>query len=179
MHSTKTRTQIGKNYPVEVGVLGDTKSGLAELDALAGHRRMPDEGRARGESRGERCEARTPQIAKLLRTQIAAQRDARPMAGARADGEPGRACCPTNVAVIEEAVTTTNTTFERLGALKNTTGYFGHRGWALGWGLGCSLRREAGLARAARAGAAGRRGRDVRHSGPVVGRATTSCPSRS
>jgi benzoylformate decarboxylase len=46
---------------------------------------------------------------------------------------------PPDVAVIEEAVTTTNTLFERLGALKNTTGYFGHRGWALGWGLGCSL----------------------------------------
>jgi benzoylformate decarboxylase len=46
---------------------------------------------------------------------------------------------PENVAVVEEAVTTTNTKFERLGALKNTTGYFGHRGWALGWGLGCSL----------------------------------------
>jgi benzoylformate decarboxylase len=41
--------------------------------------------------------------------------------------------------VIEEAVTTTNTHFERLGALQNTSGLFGHRGWALGWGLGCSL----------------------------------------
>ena len=29
--------------------------------------------------------------------------------------------------------------FERLGALKNTTGYFGHRGWALGWGLGVRM----------------------------------------
>ena len=46
---------------------------------------------------------------------------------------------PDDVAVIEEAVTTTNTTFERLGVLKNTTGYFGHRGWALGWGLGCTI----------------------------------------
>jgi benzoylformate decarboxylase len=36
-------------------------------------------------------------------------------------------------------VTTTGTIFERLGALRNTSGYFGHRGWALGWGLGCSL----------------------------------------
>jgi benzoylformate decarboxylase len=46
---------------------------------------------------------------------------------------------PDDVAVIEEAVTTTNTYFERLGALKNTSGYFAHRGWALGWGLGCAL----------------------------------------
>jgi benzoylformate decarboxylase len=46
---------------------------------------------------------------------------------------------PDDVAVIEEAVTTTNTTFERLGVLKNTSGYFGHRGWALGWGAGVTL----------------------------------------
>jgi len=46
---------------------------------------------------------------------------------------------PTDVAVVEEAVTTTNTYFERLGALKNSSGYFGHRGWALGWGLGCAV----------------------------------------
>ena len=46
---------------------------------------------------------------------------------------------PANVAVVEEAVTTTNSLFQRLGALKNTDGYFAHRGWALGWGLGCSL----------------------------------------
>ena len=46
---------------------------------------------------------------------------------------------PADIAVVEEAVTTTNTTLERLGALKNTTGYFGHRGWALGWGLGVAI----------------------------------------
>mgnify|MGYP002626639763 FL=1 len=46
---------------------------------------------------------------------------------------------PDNIAVVEEAVTTTATTLERLGAIRNTTGYFGHRGWALGWGLGVTL----------------------------------------
>jgi benzoylformate decarboxylase len=46
---------------------------------------------------------------------------------------------PADVAVVEEAVTTTNMLFERLGALKNTSGYFGQRGWTLGWGLGCAL----------------------------------------
>ena len=46
---------------------------------------------------------------------------------------------PPDVAVVEEAVTTTNTALQRLGALQNTSGYFGHRGWALGWGLGCAI----------------------------------------
>jgi len=46
---------------------------------------------------------------------------------------------PKNAAVIEEAVTTTNTALERLGAIAQPDGYFGHRGWALGWGLGCAI----------------------------------------
>ncbi|MGD0518505.1 MAG: thiamine pyrophosphate-dependent enzyme, partial [Thermoguttaceae bacterium] len=29
--------------------------------------------------------------------------------------------------------------FERTGALKNTSGYFAQRGWALGWGLNCAI----------------------------------------
>ena len=46
---------------------------------------------------------------------------------------------PKNGAVVEEAVTSTGTALERLGAIQDTSGYFGHRGWALGWGLGCSV----------------------------------------
>jgi len=73
-----------------------------------------------------------------LKKKVTEHRDRRPITplglmGALAD------VLPADVAVIEEAVTTTNTTFERLGMLKNTTGYFGHRGWALGWGLGVSI----------------------------------------
>ena len=29
--------------------------------------------------------------------------------------------------------------FERAAALKNTSGYFAQRGWALGWGLNCAI----------------------------------------
>lgn len=46
---------------------------------------------------------------------------------------------PPNVAVVEEAVTTTGQVLHRLGAQQNTDGYFAHRGWALGWGLGCAM----------------------------------------
>jgi benzoylformate decarboxylase len=46
---------------------------------------------------------------------------------------------PPSVAVVEEAVTTTRTYLERTGAIKDPSGYFAHRGWALGWGLGCSI----------------------------------------
>ena len=41
--------------------------------------------------------------------------------------------------MIEESPTTTGGYFERAGVLKNTSGYFAHRGWALGWGLNCAI----------------------------------------
>lgn len=47
---------------------------------------------------------------------------------------------PDDVAVVEESPTTTmGGFFERVGALKNTSGYFAQRGWALGWGMGCAV----------------------------------------
>ncbi len=129
--------QIGKNYPVEVGVLGDVKAALAELDSLlvdgmSAHERERAEARLHERSRLHR------EIQYKLRAQIAARADARPLAPGVMMESLSR-ILPANVAVVEEAVTTTGTIFERLGALKNTSGYFAHRGWALGWGLGCAV----------------------------------------
>lgn len=137
VHLDEDAWQLGKNYPVEVGVLGHTKMALAELDAaLAGT--MRDQDTAAAKRRFERHAAAHQQARSALQRAIASQRDARPLTPLGLMGALARVL-PDDVAVIEEAVTTTNTTFERLGVLKNTTGYFGHRGWALGWGLGCAL----------------------------------------
>jgi len=136
VHIDEDPWQLGKNYPVEVGVIGHTQVTLDELAvgleiALADR---VDEIRTRTEERVARHAAAREQ----LRAQIETQRDVRPMTPLTLMGALAR-ILPDDVAVIEEAVTTTNTTFERLGVLKNTTGYFGHRGWALGWGLGCTI----------------------------------------
>lgn len=137
VHIDEDPWQLGKNYPVEVGVIGHTKTSLAELSNLLDDA-MTAEQVAVAKTRAAEHAARHAKSRSTLREQIAARRADRPMApltlmSTLAD------ILPKDVAVIEEAVTTTNTTFERLGALKNTSGYFGHRGWALGWGLGCSI----------------------------------------
>jgi benzoylformate decarboxylase len=137
VHLDESPWQLGKNYPVEVGLIGDCKAGLAELATLLQSTvtaAQAERARVRGQ---QRMEAHR-QARESLVKQVDAQRDARPLTPLTMMSSVARVL-PPNVAVIEEAVTTTNTTFERLGALKNTTGYFGHRGWALGWGLGCSL----------------------------------------
>ena len=132
--------QIGKNYPVEVGVIGDTKAGARRTACAAeSDSRRSRELDAKVRERTARHvakHARRPRGAASSRSQ--SQRDVRPMTPLGLMGALANVL-PPDVAVIEEAVTTTNTTFERLGVLKNTTGYFGHRGWALGWGLGVSI----------------------------------------
>ena len=129
--------QLGKNYPLEVGLIGDTKMGLAELDREIAAQ-MPPGQRAAVRARAEAWAGRHRAARQSLLDQIAAEQPLRPMTP-RCFMHALAQVLPADVAVVEEAVTTTGTVLERLGALGNTTGYFGHRGWALGWGLGCAL----------------------------------------
>ena len=137
VHLDEDPYQLGKNYPLEVGVVCDLKTGLAELAARL-EQIMPSDQKRAAVVRARSWEKRHDKVRADLRREIDAQRERRPMTPLTLMESVARAL-PANVAVVEEAVTTTSSTLQRLGALKNTTGYFGHRGWALGWGLGCAL----------------------------------------
>jgi benzoylformate decarboxylase len=137
VHIDEDPWQIGKNYAVEVGVISDTAAALVELaDELS--RRLAPAQRAEFQKRADAHRQRHDAARARLTAEAAAQRGIRPLTPLGFMSALA-SILPSNVAVIEEAVTTTNTAFERLGALKNTDGYFGHRGWALGWGLGVSI----------------------------------------
>jgi len=129
--------QIGKNYAVEVGVIGHTQTVLVELDAEIEQRLTAEQYTQRDERIHRHVKAHSA-ARKKFQAQVDSQQSIRPLAPLGLMGTLAK-ILPPHVAVVEEAVTTTNTTFERLGVLKNTTGYFGHRGWALGWGLGVSI----------------------------------------
>jgi len=130
--------ELNKNYPVEVGMVGHPKPALAELAALLDETMSPQQvaaAAARAESRGrEHAEAR-----EALQREARKHRHARPLAPLCVMDSLAQ-ILPDDVAVIEEAPTTTmGCYFERVGALKNTSGYFAQRGWALGWGLNCAI----------------------------------------
>jgi benzoylformate decarboxylase len=129
--------QIGKNFPVEVGLIGDLKASLSELEALL-DRGMNTEQRAAARVRAERHAAAGKASRAELRAKVAAERDQRPMTPRTLMDAVARVL-PADAAVVEEAVTTTGMMLERLGALKDPAGYFGPRGWALGWALGAAL----------------------------------------
>jgi len=137
VHLDEDPWQLGKNYPVEVGVIGHTKVALAELAELLRSAQTPGHVTAARQRAAQHATAHEASRA-ALRKQIESERALRPLTPLGLMGALAK-ILPADVAVVEEAVTTTNTTFERLGVLKNTTGYFGHRGWALGWGLGCTI----------------------------------------
>ncbi len=129
--------ELGKNYPTEVSLAGDMKVGLRELVALVRGRQSSEQTAAVRQRAATRSESHRRLREELIRL-MESERDERPITPAVTMQSLARAL-PPNVAVIEEAVTTTCTYLERLGAIQDPTGYFGHRGWALGWGLGCSI----------------------------------------
>ena len=129
--------EIGKNYAVDVGLIGDPKAGLAELDSLLAERMSAEQVEA-ARRRCERHAARRAEEQAQLAADLRDQRDRRPMTAMTFMSAVGRVL-PPHAAVVQEAPTTHQFLLERLGVLKNPTGYFAHRGWSLGWGLGCAL----------------------------------------
>ena len=129
--------ELGKNYPLEAAVRGHPQPALAELAGLLEAMMTPDEvaaARARGAARGAAHQRQRG----ALRREAESQLERRPLAPLALMESLARVL-PPDVAVIEESPTTAAGYFERIGALRNTTGYFAQRGWALGWGLNCAI----------------------------------------
>lgn len=137
IHLDQDARQLGKNFPTEVGLIGDPQAGLAELvervQAL-----MSAGDLSAAQRRGEVRKAAHLDRRQKLWQRAEQERQRRPMTALTLMSSLARVL-PKDVTVVEEAITTTNTYFERLGVLPTTSGYFAQRGWALGWGLGCAL----------------------------------------
>ena len=154
---------IGRSYPVEIGLLGDPQAGLAELLAQVRQRQTPSQRRAaarRGQAHAAlraTVEAVSPEAEQAPAGAAAAPLSAAGAgdsaagtAGTESTGDHGKplsleelvdalaAPLPANAAVVEEALTTHYSLLERRNVPRDPAAYFGHRGWALGWGLGCA-----------------------------------------
>ncbi len=130
--------ELGKNYPLAVGVIGHPKPSLAELAAgLRGA--MSAERRAEAKIRLARRAAESDKRRRALEAKAQSQWQTRPMTPLCLMESLAK-ILPDNAAVVEESPTTTMGGYLELrGALKNPDGHFAQRGWALGWGMGCAL----------------------------------------
>jgi benzoylformate decarboxylase len=129
--------EIGKNYPVEIGLLGDPKAGLAELAQRLSETQSKKQAR-RAEQRMAEYSSRRAAEREALLAEIETQWEQRPMTPVAFMGALCRVL-PPHAAVVEEAVTAHANLLETLGVLADPTGYFAHRGWALGWGVGSAV----------------------------------------
>ncbi len=137
IHLDSDPAEIGKNYPVEVGLFGDPKAGLAELVYEIDRRLTPDAAAAAAE-RGRAHGTRLAAARGVFQATVDGWLAARSLKGSAVMGAIARVL-PADAAVVEECPTTHGNVLERLGAVRDPAGYFGHRGWALGWGVGCAL----------------------------------------
>jgi benzoylformate decarboxylase len=129
--------ELGKNFPVEVGLLGDPKAGLGELAQMVSEV-IPDGQVDAAAQRRREYAAQRAAAQDALSAEIDAQWAQEPMTALALMGAISRVFPPNGV-LVEEAVTTHQNVLERLGVFKDPSGRFAHRGWALGWGLGCAL----------------------------------------
>jgi benzoylformate decarboxylase len=137
IHLDNDPWEIGKNHPVSVGLPGDPKCGLDELADLVSARMSPTR-KAESQRRLAAANSAKQAAQDKLRAEIAAGHNQRPLPPASFMGAMARVL-PENIAVVEEAITSHQNVFERLGLLRDPSGFFAHRGWALGWGMGCTL----------------------------------------
>ncbi|MCI0640179.1 MAG: thiamine pyrophosphate-dependent enzyme [Gemmataceae bacterium] len=137
IHLDNVPWEIGKNHSPEIGLIGDPKCGLAELLELLRKGQTGTHATRAAERRKTLADQRRQERQKLS-AEIDEQRPALPMTPL-VFMEALAGVLPEDVAVVEEAVTTHLNVFERLGVLKDPKGFFAHRGWALGWGMGCAL----------------------------------------
>ena len=90
VHLDENPCQIGKNYPVEVGVLGDSKTALAELDRLLAAAMTPSRAERARRAARPRTRAGTASRASRCEARSSSQRGARPMTPATLMGSLAR-----------------------------------------------------------------------------------------
>lgn len=139
IHLDSDPWEVGKNYPPEVGLLGDPQAGLAELAQTVREQQTAEQVQAAADRRGSYADQRAAERAVLL-AQIKTERAQaqQPMTPLTLMGTLAEAL-PADTVMVEEAATTHNTVLEKLGFFTDPANRIAHRGWALGWGVGAAV----------------------------------------
>ncbi len=136
IHVDDDDREIGKNYPPTLGLLGNIEAIVQALDFAISKFMKGDRPTVR--ARRQRWQKEIATARAQLRQRAQHEKTNRPLPPL-AMLEALASILPPEVAVVEEAPTTSGSYFERAGVLPTAEGFFAHKGWALGWGLGCAL----------------------------------------
>lgn len=136
LHLDTDPWEIGKNYPEEVGILGDPKATLPEITALLSAR-LGEAGRARAAARRAEVEGTIAASRAALRAAAAAEAARTPIRPTALMAAIG-AALPANAVVIEETLSSQGRMNELIPSL-DARSYFGMRGGGIGWGLPAAI----------------------------------------
>jgi len=137
VHVDSLPGEIGKSHAVDAPVWGDVRESLRDLRASLLDT-MTQVDRAAATARWKTQADRQARQRAALADELEQASRQSPM-GAKSLMHSLLRVLPANAAVVEEAITTHHHLLERTGVLADPRGYFAHRAWALGWGLGCAL----------------------------------------
>lgn len=128
--------EIGKNYPVEVGIISDPRLGLESLnEALASQLSAADI--ARGQSRAETLAEQKERVREQNQREIREHWDDVPISAQRLAAELA-GVLPAEANLVMEAITTQNC-IRRLMEFPDPGATFAMVGGSLGWGLPAAL----------------------------------------
>lgn len=137
IHMDCNAGEVGKNYRTDVGIVGDLASGAEELKNEISVV-LPDQAKSRAAERRGRWETVHRRQRDEMRRKARLEREAQtvtPLALMQTLAE----ILPKDAAIVDEAATAEVTALPAFGGLAHAQRYFGHRGWALGWGLGAAI----------------------------------------
>lgn len=141
VHLDSDPREVGKNYPLDAGAIGDIRAGLADLIGMLNDRLSPEFQAAAAQRRTRWSTIRQDEQSELrqrIAAEAASRPASRPMSASVLMGALA-AALPAGTAVVEEAPTTHQSILERLGVFRDPRLHFSHRGWGLGWGVGVAL----------------------------------------
>jgi benzoylformate decarboxylase len=136
IHMDCNTWEIGKIYPVKIGIVADAKAGLDDLaESLAA--RMSDAAHKQAEERKNDIKKEKDRLRKSNNAMLTAAWDNVPITEGRMLSEL-RQCLPPEAVLVDQASTTTMGLHASMD-FKETGAYFGFRGGSLGWGLPAAL----------------------------------------
>ncbi len=136
IHLDSDPWEIGKNYPVEVGILSDPKAGVAALTSLLA-KKLSTRHKREAQKRMERYAETQRAERESLEAHAAAEDHLEPMSPVVLMRELARHL-PDNVLIMNESVTSGGT-LRSFWTARDAKSYFGPKGGGLGWGLPAAI----------------------------------------
>jgi benzoylformate decarboxylase len=124
--------EIGKNYPVDVAILGDPKATLAELLPMV-QQHLSDAARQAAQERAETLRQAKAEVLQRLRDRVAESTSKQPMSPLVMNHSIA-AAVPEDIRIVDESITS-GAGLRSFLPRRHPRDYFGLKGGGIGWGL--------------------------------------------